>query len=284
MSNSIVSFIAAGCLFVISAAPASIGFVRSVGDLRVDGSVVRSNATIFDGDVIETTATRTVVQLNDVQLTLAPESRAKVYHDRTVLEKGTGMLRDAGRHFLQAAALQISTDARDSVVQVDLQGTSHVSVFAFSGSAQVHNSSGLLIASLSPGMALAFDTPPQASGNDAVKLSGKVTEREGKFFLTDATTKVTVQIQGTDLASFVGKNVAITGSVIPGVPAALGASQVVQVTSESILAGAGGGAAAATGLAVGAKLAIIGGVAVVGTTGGLAAAGTFSSGSFTSVK
>lgn len=278
MSKTVLSLIAAGCLFLMSAAPSSIGFVRSVGDFRVDGSIVRGNSTIFDGDVIETATARSVVQINDVQLTLAPDSRAKVYRDRTVLEKGTGMLRDAENHVFQATSLQIAPTAKDSVVQVDVKDSSHVSVFAFSGSAQVRNSSGLLIASLRPGMALAFDVPPQAGGTTAVSLTGTVTERNGKFFLTDPTTNVTAEIQGTDLTKYVGKKVQITGAVIPGATPAPGASEVVQVTSSHIVGAAGGGAAAATGLSVGAKVAIIGGVAIAGTVGGLAAAGSFSSG------
>jgi hypothetical protein len=234
--------------------------------------------------VIETAAARSVVQLNGVQLTLAPESRAKVYRDRTVLEKGTGMLRDSDRHVFQAGSLRISPDAKGSVVQVDLQGTSHVSVFAFSGSAQVRNASGLLLASVRPGMALAFDMPPQqASGSNAVKLSGKVSEQDGKFFLTDHTTSVTVQLEGNDLLKLVGKNVEISGAVIPSATAAAGASEVVSVAAAHILAGAGMGAAA-TGIAVGAKVAIIAGVAVAGTVGGLAASGTLANGPSTSAQ
>jgi hypothetical protein len=253
-----------------------------VGDFRVDGSVVRGNSTIFDGDVIETSAARSVVQLNDVQLTLAPQSRAKVYRGRTVLEKGTGMLRDAEDHIFQAASLQIAPAAKASVVQVDVQDASHVSVFALNGSAQVRNSSGLLIASLSPGMALAFDVPPQAAGDTAVKMTGRVTERDGKFLLTDSTTNVTAEIRGADLSKFVGKKVEVTGSIIPGSTPAPGASEVVQVTASRLLGAAG--AATATGLSVGAKVAIVAGIAVAGTVGGLAAAGSFSSGSSTSAQ
>jgi len=283
MSKTILSLITVSGLFLLSAATSSIGFVRSAGDFRVDGSVVHGNTTVFDGDVIETAAARSVVQLNGVQLTLAPESRAKVYSDRTVLEKGIGMLRDADKHVFQAASLQIAPTAKDSVVQVDMLGASRVSVFAFSGTAQVRNTSGLLIASLNPGMALDFDTPPQAGGNTAVKMTGTVTEKDGKFFITDTTTNVTAEIRGTDLSKSVGKKVEINGSIIPGATPAPGASEVVQVTHSHILgaaaaggAAAGAGAAAAAGLSTGAIVAIVGGVAVAGTLGGLAAAGSFS--------
>jgi hypothetical protein len=188
------------------------------------------------------------------------------------------MLRDAASQVFQANSLEIAPVAHDSVVQVDVKTASRISVYAFAGGARVRTSSGLLLASLHPGMALEFDTPPQAGGNTAVKLTGMVSERDGNYFITDSTTNVVCQLRGSDLAKLVGKMVEITGSTIPGATPATGATQVVSVASAHIV-GAGAAAGAATGLAVGAKVAIIGGIAVAGTLGGLAAAGTFSSSS-----
>jgi len=276
MNKNLFLLVAAGSLLV--AAPVSIGFVHSAGDFRVDGALIRGNSTIFEGDTLETAAARSVVQLSGTQLTLAPESRARIYHDRTVMEKGTGMLRDAPSQVLEANSLKITPAARDSVVQVDVKSASRISVYAFAGSAQVRNSSGLLLASLHPGMALEFDRPPQAAASTAVKLTGTVTEQNGTYLLSDSTTNVVSQLQGSDLAKLVGKKVEVTGSIIPGAAPAAGASQVVAVASAHILAGAAV-AGTATGLAIGAKIAIIGGIAVAGTVGGLAAAGTFNSSS-----
>ena len=67
----------AGSLTVLSAA-SSIGFVKSTGEFRVDGAAVHGNGTVFEGNLVETTSARTVIQLGDVQITLAPESRARV--------------------------------------------------------------------------------------------------------------------------------------------------------------------------------------------------------------
>jgi hypothetical protein len=283
MSKPILSLIAAGSFFLVTAATTSIGFVRSAGDFRVDGSVVRGNSTVFDGNVIETEAARSVIQLNGVQLTLAPESRAKIYHDRAVLEKGTGTLRDDDRQVFEAASLRISPSAKDSVVQVDLLSANRISVMALSGGAQVRNSSGLLVASVRPGMALAFDVPPQAGGSSAVKLTGMVSVKDGKYYITDGTSNVTAELRGNDLAKFVGKTVEISGSIIPNATPAPGASEVVQVSGshKAVAAAAAGaaGAGAAVGLTTGATVAIVGGIAVAGTVGGLAAAGTFKSSS-----
>jgi hypothetical protein len=286
MSNTVrfsISLLAGACLFVATAATSSIGVVRSSGEFRLDGSIVRGNSTVFDGNLIETTTTRSIVQLDAGQVTLAPESRAKVYHDRTVLEKGAGLLRDAaGKHEFEAASLHIVPTAKDSVIQVDIQAQGRIAVVARDGEAQVRTSSGVLVASLRTGMELAFD--PQAGASKAVKITGVLEQRNGNYFVTDATTHVTFQIQGNNLAQYVGKKVVITGSLIPGATPAAGATQVVQAAdiqlAPAAAAGTAGGAAAAG--AHTATIAIVGGVAVGGTVIGLVSAGTFSGGSSTS--
>jgi hypothetical protein len=290
MFKYVMSLIAAGSLLVLSAASPSIGFVKSAGEFRVDGSAVRGNSTVFDGAVVETTAARSVIQLADAQITLAPDSRVRVYHDRTVLEKGSEFVKDGSRYVMEAATLRIAPSVRESVVQIELITPSRVAVSASGGSAEVRNSSGVLTASLRPGMALAFE--PQAAAAAAVKMTGTIELRNGTYFLTDETTRVTVQLlEGPDVTKNAGKKVEITGSAIPGSSPAAGASQVVRTVTvkpagtNKKKAAAVGGAAAAGGAAAGIGLsgaaigAIVAGVAVAGTVGGLAAAGSFSSGS-----
>ena len=284
MLRFLVSLLVGGCLLVATAATGSIGVIRSSGDFRVDGSMVRGNSTVFDGNTIETTTSRSVVQLDAAQITLGPDSRARVYRDRTILEKGAGLLRDAGTHVFEAASLRIAPAAGDAVIQVDVEGPSRISVSARSGGVLVRNSGGDLVASLRAGSELEFDT--QAGASTAVKIRGVVELRNGNYFVTEATTHVTFQLQGPDLAKYVGKLVTIAGSAIPGATPLGGASQVVQAVSiQPVATGAAAGAAgaAATGSHV-AAIAIIGGVAVGGTVIGLAAVGSLSGAPSTSAK
>jgi hypothetical protein len=304
MFKYMMSLFAAGSLLVVSAASPSIGFVKSNGEFRVDGSAVRGNSTVFEGALVETNAARSVIQLEAAQITLAPDSRVRVYRDRTVLEKGSGSIREGARHIIEAATLRIAPSARDSVVQIDLTSPSRVTVGARGGPAEVRNSSGVLTASLLPGMALAFN--PQAASAEAVKLTGVIVSRAGAYLLTDETTKVTVQlVDGPEVIKYVGRQVEVTGSSIPGASPLGGASQLVRaVTIKPVgdkrkvaaaagaagagaaggAAAAGAGAGAAAGISGAAVAAIVGGVAVAGTAGGLAAAGTFSSGSDPSIS
>jgi hypothetical protein len=283
MFKHLMLLIAAGLLLVASAASPSIGSVKSTGEFRVDGSAVRGNGTVFDGALVETTTARSVIQLADAQITLAPDSRVRVYRDRTVLEKGSEFVKDGARYVMEAATLRIAPCARESIVQIELTAPSRVTVVASGGAAEVRNSSGVLTANLRPGMALAFE--PQAASAAAVKMTGVIESRNGAYFLTDKTTGVTVQLmEGPDVSKYVGKTVEITGSAIPDSTPAAGATQVVRVVTVNPVsndkkkaAAAAGGAAAGAGLSGAAIGAIVGGVAVAGTLGGLAAAGTFSS-------
>ncbi len=284
------SLVLSGCLSIAVAGTASIGIIRSSGDFRVDGSMVRGNGTVFDGNTIETTSSRSVLQLSAVQITLGPDSRARVYRDRTVLEKGAGLLRDADNHVFEAASLRIAPSGAGSVIQVDVEGPGRIGVSARSGGALVSNSHGVLVASLGAGTALDFDA--QAGASSAVRISGVVEMRGNHYFVTDAITRVTSEVEGGNLAPYVGKKADITGSLIPGATPLAGATQVVLVASAKLAAAGAAGAAgaakgaagvAATGAHV-ATVAIIGGVAVGGTVAGLAVAGSFSGEPSTSVK
>jgi hypothetical protein len=266
--KTLLTLVLSGGLSLLIAAPSSIGFVRSSGTFRVDGSTIRGNGTLVEGNVVETTVARSIVQIGAVQIALLPDSRAKLYRDHAIFEKGAGVARGADRYVIEANVLRIAPAARDSVVQVEMRGASTVAVAATTGSASVRNAAGVLLANLQPGEALAFD--PQSGAAEAIKVSGVLQERDGHYFVTDSTTNVTVELQGSDLAKYVGKRVTVSGSTIPTATPAPGASEVVNVVSINALAG--GLSRTTIGL-------IIGGVAVGGTLAGLGAAGTFSGGS-----
>jgi len=156
-------------------------------------------------------------------------------------------------------------------------------VAARSGGATVRNASGVLVANLRTGMALAFDTGAAAS--TAVQISGLVELRNGNYLVTDGTTQVVSQLQGADLAQYAGKKVDVTGSLVSGPAPLAGATQVVHVIRIRLAAtGAAGAAGAAVAGSHVAAIAVIGGVGVGGTVVGLAAAGSFSGPASTSGK
>ena len=77
---------------VCLAAPA-IGIVTASGHFNVEGSRVWGNATLFDGTIVETsTASSELALRNGVKVQLAAGSRARIWQNRLVLEKGVAQL------------------------------------------------------------------------------------------------------------------------------------------------------------------------------------------------
>jgi hypothetical protein len=270
-------------LFIAYGASLSIGLAVANGSFQLDHATVHGSATLFDGNVIETQGTSPRLQLNQgVKLQLSPDSRARVYGSRLVLEKGMGRLESAN-YPIEADGLQIVADQAGAAARVQLSGTNRIIVAASDGPIHVNNSGGVLIARLTSGKEMTFE--PQEAGI-ATKVSGILALKNGKFIVVDRVTNVTMQVQGANLEAEVGNLVEITGKVDPAPPTVAGASQLIDVTSIKRLtksskaaaagAGAAGGAAAgaatAGGLSTGAIVAIVGGVAAAGTIGGLAAA------------
>jgi hypothetical protein len=122
-------------------------------------------------------------------------------------------------------------------------------------------------------LALAF-TPQGTGATDALRIRGTVESHDRKYFLTDATTNVRFELQGTGLAKYAGKQVEITGSSSPAASGVAGAVQVAHVITIN-LAVVPVAATAAAGISAAATATVVGGVAVTGTVVGLAAAGTF---------
>jgi hypothetical protein len=279
-----------GLLFICTlsagfAASPAIGLVVANGSFQLDHSRVWGSATLFDGNIVETSTSSSQLQLhNGVNLRLAAETRARVYESRMILEKGIGQL-ESTKYRIEAASLRIEADKPGTMARVQLDGQKRVVVAARDGAVRVSNSDGVLIARLNSGREMSFE--PQDSGAAAItKVSGILALKDGKFILIDRVTNVTMELQGAGLEAEVGNLVEITGTVDSAAPTVAGASQLIDVTAIKRLtkgaraaaagaagaAGAGAAGAAAGGLSTGAVVAIVGGIAAAGTLGGLAAA------------
>jgi hypothetical protein len=270
--RSFLAVLTSGSMLFLMAAPPSIGVIRSTGDFQVDGSTVTGNATLFEGSTVQTSAAQSKIQLSSgAQIVLLPNTRAQVYKDR-----------------VEAATLRISPADTHTVAEILTQDNNRVSVRAFQGLVDVRNGAGVLVATIHPGLALAF-TAQAGGASTATKMSGCLVKKGDKYFLTDGATGVTVELQGAAVAAAAGHQVEITGSMIPGATAAAGASQVIQVVTVDYVGAScqvpiAGPVAAGAGLSTGVIVAIVAGVAAVATTVGLAAAGTFSGNSKTAVS
>jgi len=278
--HAIASLVLVAFLSVGSALGSSVGIAKAKGRFSVDGATVYGNSTIFDGSAVETGMVAVEFQLTDgARLQLAPNSRSTVYSDRVMLEKGTAQLKGGGNYPIEARTLRIVQAGQDDTVQVTIGKTNQVLVAALVGDVQVTNAQGLVVANLEPERAL--ELSPQWPA-PPTQVTGLLQEKNGRFILTDEITNVTVELQGVGLDKEVGNDLTVTGAAIPSATPVAGSTQVIRVhetagayllasrtvnteMANSALPSAAPqlsipGASAA--FPTGAKVAIVGGVAV----------------------
>jgi hypothetical protein len=274
--RSVLAVFLAGHLMLMMAASPAIGVAVTRGSFSVDSSLVSGNATIFEGNTIETSKIASELRLNSgARMQLGSESKAKVYRDRLVLERGLGEIEKLD---LEALSLRVAPSAG---ARVSIRNSGVLQVAALNGPVRVTRN-GVLVANVLAGSALDFE--PQAAGAAAAStMTGCLQRAGGKYLLKDETANVTVELQGDGLSAQAGNRVEVSGAMVPGATPASGATQVVKITSIKMIskgcgskAGAGAAAAgtgAAVGMAVGTKV-IIAAVVIGGVATGAAVAAT----------
>ena len=254
-----------GTLAIVAATPA-IGTVQASGEFRLNQASGYANSTLFDGALLETKAVRSDITFTSGgHMAVGPNSKTHVYKTYAVLDSGAADVNAVG-YKLKAANLSIS----GSGAQVLFNSASKVQVGAVSSPVEVRNSSDMLIARVFPGQPLEFDTAGgQGGASGPVTVSGKVEKKEGLYMVTDCTTNVTYQVQGSDIDKRVGKNAKVQGSIVPG----SGAVQVIAASSVTAAKGSGCPIPAAMAGAAGAGMAGLSHAAIAGIViGGAVAA------------
>jgi len=232
-----------------------IGRVVSGDAFRLNGDTVISTGTLLDGAVIDTARTASSVQLSSgTRLSLSPASRARVYADRMILEKGETHIENVVEFRLEALGLVVRPGGRSgggsSRARIGIEGSTRLRVAALAGTVRVWNARGVLVANVAPGSALAFEPQPTASAA-ATRITGTLTEQRGHFMLTDRVTRVTVEIKGQRLAAYVGQVVGVTGALNAAAASVANGPQVIAANQVQPTAA---GATAAT---------VVGGVSAV---------------------
>ena len=274
MVRSLVVLVLTGALGVVLAAPDAIGVVTANGTFRVDSAPVRGTATLFEGVLVETSSSPSSVRLvSGAEVRLGSASRARVYKDHLVLERGEGRMNQA-RYPIYALGLRIAIESGDGKAGVAVRGTNLVDVSALAGAVRVATAEGTLLARLEPGRALEFE-PPAAGASAPFSVKGCVTTDGVHFLLKDTTANVTFELRGENLGSYAGQHVDVAATGLKGVQPPEGAAQVVQVNRIYRLAGScpvpastapGSGSTKTAGLS-GTSKAIIAGVAVAAVAG-----------------
>jgi hypothetical protein len=223
--------LAAAC--AASAVPRYIGVISAEGGLWVDSAGVSDHATVFEGSIVETTDAPATVQIgNTVRVLLDANSRAQVYADHLLLERGRGQLDRGSNYRLEARTLRVMPGAAESRAVVAIKESGAVEVGSLHGDVRVTNADGVRVANVEPGNSVALRLE---QGRDAAILTGCVAKAGRAYLLRDEVSAVIVELRGAEMASQSGKHVQVTGQVVSSKGAVGPADFVVQAAKLKVL-------------------------------------------------
>jgi hypothetical protein len=203
--------------------------------MRVDSYMVKGNATLFDGSVVETGQATADLRLDKgTEIRMSTGSRGTLYRDRLVLQRGESELAANSSFQLEANGLRVTPNETNSRGVVSLRAGNTVEVAALNGSFGVTNGQGVLLASVRPGLPLSFAMQAGGVVSTAFKTKGTLSSTNGNYYITTKNGTV-YQVTGNNLAQYVGKTLQITGT---STTTASGAT-VVTIASASVLTAAG---------------------------------------------
>ncbi len=249
-----------------------IGAATARGFLSVESARVKDIASIFEGSLLQTFETSSSLRMTSgVHVSLGPYSAARVYGSHVVLDRGTSeLVKSGGKPFqIDVLDLHVVPAGETAAVRVQVPGYGVVRVTGISGTARVFNAAGIQIANVAKGTALDFAQTRQAPTSS--QITGTLKKSGGGYVLTDETTQVTAEVRGGKLDRFVGKRIVITGDMEANAKPVPGASAVIVLTHEPILAAAAAGVGSAAGGAAA-------GGAAAGTAAGTVAGGAVATG------
>jgi hypothetical protein len=216
---------------ILAAAPRYIGMITANGRLWVDSAGVSNHATIFEGTVVETEEVPAKLQLaGGARVWLDVASRADVFQDHLLLQKGSAQL-DAGSGFrIEARTLRVALASPASRTIVSMRDSGAVQVGALNGQVQVRNGQDMLVARVVTGRPLEL----RLDSSGALLVTGFVSRLGISVVLQDEVSGVTVELRGKDLDNYLGKRVKVSGAAAES-RATAAAQQVIQASSLQVL-------------------------------------------------
>jgi hypothetical protein len=201
------------CMLSYAAAgTVSIGTASVRGNMRVDNYVVKGNATLFNGSVVETDQATANLRLNKgTQITLSTNSRGTMYSDHAILQQGETQVIASNSFQLQASNVRVFPNEPNSVGVVSLKPGNTVEVATLTGSFGVSSNNGIMLANVHPGRTVSFAMDAAASPT-AFSGLGIVSFENGTYYLTtDEDVKYVLTCH--DSHKYVGDKVYVTGTV-----------------------------------------------------------------------
>jgi len=229
------------CMLSYAAAgTVSIGTASVRGNMRVDNYLVKGNATLFNGSVVETDQATANLRLNKgTQITLSTNSRGTMYSDHAVLQQGETQVIASNSFQLQAGPVHVFPNLPNSVGVVTLRPDNSVEVASLSGSFGVSSNNGIMLANVHPGRVVSFEMQAAGASQTAFSGVGIVSFENGAYVLTtDEDVKYVLTCR--DSHKYVGDKVYVTGTVEAPAGQAPGAQGTLLCVKTMDINGPGG--------------------------------------------
>lgn len=208
------------------------------GPFHIDSAEIKGNASLFEGSMLATGEASSKLRINGgARLEVAPDSQARVFARRAVLERGAGQLQGAAPYLLEARTLRITVPSAAGIARVQLDEGGAVLVSAVNGPVRVSNSTGVLVANLAAGRSLRFQ--PQAAASDAFEATGCLLKKQGRFIIVDQTTSQVFELRSGELNAELGNRVTVKGVSLSAAQPVAGAAQAISVRSVTQVAPGG---------------------------------------------
>jgi len=272
-----IAIFTCSCLVCMaSTTGSSIGVVMTTGSAQIDGLQVPGTSAIFSGSLISSGDRSASLKFSDgTTAVMRPGAKLSVYREYSVLQHGVTMQSGIGKHPIMANGLKISGAASNAVTLVGVRDASYLEVAAQEGETDVLAPSGELVAKVEPGKTLTFAL--SQAGADQIARTSLCGTLARNYQLTDDFNNVTYQLQGANLASFVGATIQVTGTVTNAgtTPQILSVTHIKKLSRPCVAPGSQGASPAVIG---GSRIGLAGLLIFVGIAGALigeAAAGGF---------
>jgi hypothetical protein len=222
-----LALLATGALALFGAGGPVIGLAVSQGTIEVDRAAVQGNGNLTEGSWVATSQAPARLRIGDSRVTLGTSTKAQVFHDRVVIERGSALLGQGASYRLEAGGLTVRPKDAGAQAIVDRTSPAAVQIAALNGTVHVYGRDGVALADVAAGSARSFE--PGAAGSAASEMRGVLRKEKDKYWLKDSITNLQVEVRGAGLEKYVNECVLVQG---PSQPSADQKSQIV--TAEKL--------------------------------------------------
>lgn len=160
----------------MAAAP-TVGMVVAKDTVRIDSSAVTGNATVLSGNVLESVGGTSELRLRGGSIILATNAKVRAFENRTELQAGKIQVNGAGIA-TESGEIRVQTPTGSEAI---LERKSDALVVgSLRGPVQVTNQEGMLLATLNPGSAMAFNPDPDQGGAGTAKGTSTTAQSTAK--------------------------------------------------------------------------------------------------------